>query len=359
LPERARKANGNGHERAAAAVRAFWSGTISFGLVSIPVDLYAAIRPRRKSMKLVDAEGNPLGRRYICSKDGKALDNDDLVRGYETDSGKLVVIDDEEFDSMAPEVSRDIELRSFVPFAQIPPIYYNRPYFLAPAGRSSKAYHLLSAAMERSGRVAIGSFVMRGREYLVAILSESGVLRAETLRYADEIRVPKAVGLPKRAKANAKLVGALLKEIKTLRKDRLDLAELEDREAEALQTLALEKERKHQDVIEQYGLEEEAPEGGAQVVDLMDVLRKSLSKRASVASAERTLADSSSRRPARPHRKRNGNDAQRDRTKTTRNRSRLKQSSRSELQKLASELHIAGRSKMNKPALVNAILRTG
>ncbi|HEY8540726.1 MAG TPA: Ku protein [Steroidobacteraceae bacterium] len=358
MPRRARKTNGHDSERAAAAVRSFWSGTISFGLVSIPVDLYSATRPRQKSMKLVDRDGNPLGRRYECSKEGKRLANDDLVRGYETDSGKLIVITDEEFESMAPEESRDIELHSFVPFEQIPPIFYDRPYFLAPSGKSSKAYHLLSEAMQRSGRVAVGSFVMRGREYLVAIVSENGVLRAETLRYADEIRPPKSIGLPKRAKANSKSVNELRKEIKALRKDRLGVAELEDREADTLQALAREKERKGKDVIEQYGLEEEAPEGGAQVVDLMEVLRKSLSKRASVASAERALTDkSAARREAGSNGKRSGNGGRHARSRAARSEAKLKQASKSELEKLASDLHITGRSKMDKAALLNAILR--
>ena len=119
------------------------------------------------------------------------------MRGYETDSGKMIVITDEEFESVAPEMSGDIELRNFVPLEQIPPIYFNRPYFLAPAGKSAKAYHLLTATMEKTKRVGIGSFVMRGHEYLVAIIADNGVLRADTLRYADEIRTPESIGLGK------------------------------------------------------------------------------------------------------------------------------------------------------------------
>ena len=177
-------------ERAAAPVRSLWSGTITFGLVSIPVDLLSAVRPRQTAMKLVDKEGHPLGRQYHCSKEGKKLDADDLVRGYETDDGGMVVITDDEFEAAAPEMSGDIELRNFVPLEQIPPLYFQRPYFLSPSGRSAKAYHLLARTMEKAGRVGIGSFVMRGHEYLVAIISDNGVLRADTLRYADEIRTP-------------------------------------------------------------------------------------------------------------------------------------------------------------------------
>jgi DNA end-binding protein Ku len=199
----------------------------------------------------------------------------------------MVVITDEEFEEVAPEMTRDIELRRFVPLEHIPPIYFNRPYYLAPAGRSVKAYHLLAETMERTGRVGIGSFVMRGHEHLVAIISENGVLRAETLRYADEIRTPEYVGLPKRARVPAKKVTELAKEIDGLTRDSLDMTELEDRDAQALQALAQEKEKRGEDVISISGLEEEAPEGGgAQIIDLMQLLRKSLSKNAVVNTAQ-------------------------------------------------------------------------
>jgi len=108
-------------------VRPFWAGTITFGLVSIPVELVAAVVPRQKSMKLVDEQGHALGRRYWCPKDEKIVDNDELVRGYETDSGKMVVVTDEEFASAAPEKSSDIELKRFVPLDAIPPSFFDRP----------------------------------------------------------------------------------------------------------------------------------------------------------------------------------------------------------------------------------------
>jgi DNA end-binding protein Ku len=283
-------------ENAAAPVRSFWSGTITFGLVSIPVELLSAVRPRQTAMKLIDKSGHALGRQYHCSKEGKKLSYDELVRGYETDSGKVIEITDEEFESVAPEMSGDIELRNFVPLEQIPPLYFQKPYFLAPSGKSAKAYHLLAATMERTGRVGIGSFVMRGHEYLVAIVSDNGVLRADTLRYADEIRTPEAVGLPKRSKVSAKKVETFAKEIDELARDRLDLSELEDEEAEALQELVQAKQKDPDNVIHQSGLEEanaDAPGAGAKVIDLMAVLRKSLSKNAVVTNASSTASGGS------------------------------------------------------------------
>lgn len=273
-------------QRSGTSVRSLWSGTITFGLVSIPVELLTAVRPRQTAMKLVDKDGHALGRQYHCSKEGKKLDQEDLVRGYETDDGKMVEITDEEFESVAPEMSADIELRNFVPLEQIPPLYFQKPYFLAPSGKSSKAYHLLAATMEHTGRVGIGSFVMRGHEYLVAIVSDNGVLRADTLRYVDEIRTPESIGLPKPAKA--KKAESFAKAVDELTRKELDVSELQDQEAAALQDLVKAKQKDSDNVIHQPGLEEEDPEvaaGGAKIIDLMQVLRKSLSKNVVVTNA--------------------------------------------------------------------------
>ncbi len=291
MPKRKPSSSANAAEleNTTAPVRSFWSGTITFGLVSIPVDLMSAIRPRQTAMKLVDKAGHALGRQYHCSKEGKKLSNDELVRGYETEKGKMIEITDEEFESVAPEMSGDIELRNFVPLEQIPPMYFQKPYFLAPSGKSAKAYHLLAATMERTGRVGIGSFVMRGREYLVAIVPDNGVLRADTLRYADEIRTPDAIGLPKRAKVAAKKVEQFSKAIEALASDKLDVSELEDEEAAALQQLVKAKQKDSDNIIHPTGLEEadgDAPAEGAKVIDLMAVLRKSLSKNAVVTNAQ-------------------------------------------------------------------------
>jgi DNA end-binding protein Ku len=303
LPKRkrsARKQNGGSQaaavEEAGAPVRSMWSGTITFGLVSIPVDLLSAVRPRQTAMKLVDKSGHALGREYHCSKENKELDNDELVRGYQTDEGKMVVITDEEFESVAPEMSGDIELRGFVPLEQIPPMYFQKPYFLAPSGKSAKAYNLLTATMEKTGRVGVGSFVMRGHEYLVAIVSDNGVLRADTLRYTDEIRTPESIGLPKVKKPTAAKVTQFGKAIDALKESKLDMAELADLDAQALRELAESKQKKDEDVIRQRGLEAadaEATEGSAQIIDLMEVLRKSLSKNAVV-----TRAGETDRKPA-------------------------------------------------------------
>ena len=140
-------------------------------------------------------------RRYFCSADGEALTNDDIVRGYENDDGSFTIVDDEELDALAPRKSRDIDLRRFVAREEIPRQLLERPYVLAPAGESTKAYHLLAATMEKPGRAGIATFVMRGKEYLAAIFAEGGTLRAVTMRFATELRTPDDVGLPRAAPA--------------------------------------------------------------------------------------------------------------------------------------------------------------
>jgi DNA end-binding protein Ku len=275
-----------------ARVRPFWSGTITFGLVSIPVELVAAVGPRNKSMRLVDGEGHPLGRRYVCPKDDKVLDSDELVRGYQTESGKMVVITDEEFASAAPEKSGDIDLKRFVALAEIPPFFFERPYFLAPDKRAGKAYALLAQTMAETGKAGIGSFVMRGHEYLVAILAENGILRAEVLRYLDELRTPDTVGLPKPGKPDPKQARALAREIDALSKPGLDMAEMADLEAEALRKFAQQKAKKGAGVIAAQDLEDTDDDSGgsAQVIDLMQVLRDSLGAKAGPATAAKTAS---------------------------------------------------------------------
>jgi DNA end-binding protein Ku len=217
------------------------------------------------------------------------LANDDLVRGYETADGRTVVITDEEFESVAPEMSADIRLKNFVPIDQIPPLYFQKSYFLSPSGKSATAYNLLAATMTRTGRAGVGSFVMRGHEYLVAIVSDNGVLRADTLRYADEVRSPGTIGLPARTKSPATLVSQFAREVEALQHDRLSLAELADMESDELKSLVKAKARDADAVIHRPDLEDAEPDAAgstAQVFDLTEVLRRSLSKRVVVRTAQ-------------------------------------------------------------------------
>jgi DNA end-binding protein Ku len=285
-------------EDAAPRARSFWSGTLTFGLVSIPVDLYVATRSGRVGLRMLAPDGHPLRRRFYCSKEGRQVPSEHLVRGFELEDGSHVVVTDEEIESVAPERSRDIDLERFVPVAEIDPMFFDRPYVLAPAGESTKAYRLLATVMEESGRAGIATFVMRGKEYLIAILPANGLLRAETLRFADELRSAEDVGLEDLGRPSATVVRKLEKAIAALAADEIDPGELEDPWTERLRAIAEKKRRKGEDVYE-VG-EEAAAEEGAEVIDLMAVLKRSLSQGggAGRATAAKRRAASGAKKPA-------------------------------------------------------------
>ncbi|MBP7148184.1 MAG: Ku protein [Acidobacteria bacterium] len=255
-----------------AGPRPFWSGTITFGLVSVPVDLYAANRPRPIALRMLDADGTPLARQFYCPEHDKPVDEDDIVRGYELEDGRHVVIEDEELEKLEPRKSRDIDLRRFVDQEQLDPVFFERAYFLTPSGGSNKAYRLLADVMERTRRAGIATFVMRDKEYLVAILSERGILRAETLRFLDEVRSPEQVGLPE-PDLDERAAARIAREIGKRTKKQLPRKELEDDYADRLLKLV---ERKHRKGTDQVRAPEEALAEPEADVDLMDVLKKSM-----------------------------------------------------------------------------------
>ena len=259
--------------------RAFWSGTITFGLVSIPVNLFPGTRSQRAALRMLADDGTPLQRRFFCEKQNREVDRDEIVRGYETAKGKYIVITDDELEALEPKKSRDIDMRRFVPAEDIDPLFFERTYYLAPAGESTKAYRLLAETMESTKRAGIATFVMRGKEYLVAITAEDGLLRADTLRFADEIRSPKAVGLPAVPSVKPADVARMRKVIKANSSAKLAEKELADEYSERIRKLAAKKERKDEDVYElpaDFEDEGEGDEDDVQVIDLVEVLKRSL-----------------------------------------------------------------------------------
>jgi len=270
VPRRQTKVSDEQEERGA---RPFWSGTLTFGLVSVPVDLYPGNRSNRTPLRMIGPEGVPLARRYYSQKSGKELDADQMIRGYEIDKEKYVVVTDEELERLAPEQSRDIDLRSFVDLESIPPLYFDRSYFLVPSKGSEKAYKLLAETMQKSDLAGIATFVMRGKEYLVAIFPENGILRAETMRFADELRTPKEIGLPEKKKVPAAAVKKFETIISKHSARQLPVSKLKDEYAAKLRKLVARKRSGRKNVIHVKELEHE--EG--KVVDLLEVLKKSLS----------------------------------------------------------------------------------
>lgn len=225
---------------------------------------------------MLGPEGEPLARKYYSEKTERQLDADQMVRGYEIEKGKYVVVTDEELDRLAPEKSRDIDLKTFVPEESIPPVYFERGYFLTPDKGSEKAYKLLAETMEKGGKAGMATFVMRGKEYLVAIFAERTILRAETMRFPDELRSPGDVGLPKKKKAPPATVRKFEKLIASKSKKQLSSRKLKDEQADRLLKLVKKKSASRKNVVE---VETEKRDEG-KVIDLMAVLKKSLAGKA-------------------------------------------------------------------------------
>lgn len=268
-----KQAKGDGE---ALLPRGLWSGTLSFGLVTIPVQLYSATHSTRRSLRMLSPEGTPLSRRYF-TEDGKALESEELARGYELESGDFVVIEDEELERLMPEQSRDIDLSRFVPADAIPPLYFERAYILAPGQSGSSAYRLLAATIERLGKAGIATFVMRERQYIVAITAHNGILWAETLRFADELRDTDGLGI-KSHEPSAAALREMRNAVKGLKKARVAERELEDSYWKRVEKLVAKKLADNRDVVQVSDDSSASEEGSAEVIDLMEVLKKSLAK---------------------------------------------------------------------------------
>ena len=171
------------------AMQGIWSGTISFSLVAIPVQLVKAVEPGRVSFRLLhNKDYSPLSRRMFCPREEKMVDPEDIIRGYEIGPDKYIPVTDEELESVSPERSRTIEIIEFVDLADIDSIYYDHPYYLVPAKGGEKAYQLLAEVMRRTNKAGLAKFVMGEREYLVAHQKyRRSALSLITLHYSEEI----------------------------------------------------------------------------------------------------------------------------------------------------------------------------
>ena len=256
---------------------AFWSGIITFGLVSLPVSLFPA-HGGKIALKMVDANGALLKRQYFCDDDNRPLERDEIVRGYEIEKYHYVVVEDEELEALEPKKSREIDLKRFVPLSSINPVYFERAYFLVPDSDTTRAYRLLAKSMEDEQRAGIATFVMHGKDYLVAIIAEGGILRAETLRFHDEVRTLDQVGLPQRQPADRKLMERMRTAIRKLTHKTLEGELLSDPQTRNLQLRIEAKLKAGSDVVKAPE-EPEAAEDAGNVIDLMQVLKERLQGR--------------------------------------------------------------------------------
>jgi DNA end-binding protein Ku len=192
--------------------RAFWKGTISFGLVNIPVSLQPAVQEHELSFTLLDRKDfSPVGNKRYNKNTGRDVPWDEVVRGYEHEEDEYVVLSDEELRRANVEASETIEIVQFVKTEEIDPLFFETPYYVAPIKKASKSYALLREALERSGRVGIARVVLRTRQRLAALLVRDRVLVLDLLRYAHEIKGADEIDAPAKTVKAAGLTEAEIK----------------------------------------------------------------------------------------------------------------------------------------------------
>jgi DNA end-binding protein Ku len=202
--------------------RAIWSGSISFGLLNVPVRLYSAVARRNIALREIRESDNArIKHRRVAEGTEEEVPYEEIVKAYEITPGRYVPLTKDEMGALAPEKTRAIEVLDFVDIEEIDPMYFDSPYYLGPAEGAEKAYSLLAAAMEKSGKAAIARFVFRNKEHLAAIRATNGVLTLTTMRFADEVVPPSELDdvlpqeKPKVAKKEQEMAEQLIESLST------------------------------------------------------------------------------------------------------------------------------------------------
>jgi DNA end-binding protein Ku len=306
--------------------RALWTGSISFGLVNVPVRLYSAISEHKLQFHFVhQKDDSPIGYQKICKKEDKPVPEKEIVKAFEYRKGKYVYMEDEDFEAARVEGYKTIDITDFVPYEQIDPIYFAHTYYVGPQDGAEKVYSLLVKAMEDSELAGIAKFVMRDRQYLGALRVREGTITLEQLYFADEVRPVEEIK-PKRARVEKRELEMAQQLIDSFSGD-WKPEQYKDTYRDALCEV-IEAKRKGKEVHVAAEPEEEQP------TDLMTALRASVQ-----------ASRGGRRRPSRASSSSNGGSASED----------LEELSKSELEKRAKKAEIEGRSKMSKEELIDAL----
>ncbi|HVF58479.1 MAG TPA: Ku protein [Thermoanaerobaculia bacterium] len=286
--------------------RAIWKGSISFGLVNIPVGLYSAEKREELSFDLLEKKSKSRIRyKRVAEKSGREVPWEQIVRGYEYEDGRYVVLSDEDLKRANPEATQTVDILDFVELADISTVYFDKPYYLGPQKKGQKPYALLREVLLRSGKVGIAKVVIRTKQYLAAVVPQNEVLVLEILRFARELRATDELDLPGR---NLKTLGITEREIEMGEKLVAGMAASWDPERykDDYRKDLLKLIEKRVEAGELEGVEEAAPRpepaaGGAKVVDLMALLKQSVeeSGKGKRAAAPRGRAAGRKRMPAR------------------------------------------------------------
>jgi DNA end-binding protein Ku len=252
--------------------RAIWSGTISFGLVSVPVRMYTATESKELKFHFLDKKDlTPIAYEKVRRDDREPVDPDEIVRGFEIEKGRYVPLEDDDLDRLDVELTHSIDILDFVSLDEIDPVYFRKAYYLLPAEGAEKPYNLLVRALEETGRVAIAKVVIRNKQHLAAVRPYEGVLLLETMYYSDEVRKPQALdgdlGKPRLQKAEVDMAKSLVENLSdTFKPEKYD-----DRYRNELLDLIKAK-------AEGQPLPEPAEQQEGEVVDLLAALRESVER---------------------------------------------------------------------------------
>lgn len=253
-------------------MRAIWKGSISFSLINIPIALYSATRREELKFRLLrESDLSPVNYKRVAEADGKEVPWEKIVKGYEYEKGKFVVLKDEDFERADVEATQSIEIMDFVELEEIDPIFFDKPYYLEPEKGGEKAYGLLREALEQSGKVGIAKVVIKTRQHLAAVKPEGNLLVLELMHFAEEIVDAKELKIPPAAGLRSKELD-MAKDLIAKMSDKWDAGKYRDEYRHILMEVIQEKV--------QSGGKEVAARGTARkptnVVDLVSVLQKSL-----------------------------------------------------------------------------------
>jgi DNA end-binding protein Ku len=263
----------------ATGSRVLWKGAITFGLVHIPVGLHTASSEQGIDFDWLDKRSmDPVGYKRINKKTGKEIDKDNIVKGIEYEDGHYVIISPEEIAAAYPRTTQTIDIQRFIDAGDIPFVYLERPYYVAPINKGQKVYALLRETLARTGKIGLAKVVIQTKQHLAALVASGPALVLNLMRWGDEVKPMDGLDLPAAGVKAAGLSAAELKMAAQLVDDmsgHFDPAEFQDEFKQAVMALVDKKVKagKTETVIQP---EEEAPSGGAQVIDLTELLARSL-----------------------------------------------------------------------------------
>ena len=286
---------------APSSTRTLWKGAISFGLVHIPITLHSATAENRMKFNLLDKRTmNPVGNQQVNKATGEAMTKEEVVKGFEYEKDQYVVLTPEEIKAALPKSTQTIDIEAFIDGSQIPTAYYNKPYYVAPASKGQKPYKLLQETMRRTGKVGIARVVISTRQHLAALMPSEEGLVLELLRWEDEVRDTAGLPLPdsdtKVSEKELKMAEQLVNELE----DKWKPDAFHDEFREKLEQVVEQKVKAGEGEHIMKPLEGEEVKTSADIIDLTELLKRSLRKGGAKAdeSAEEAPKTTSRRKAA-------------------------------------------------------------